>query len=182
MRRTVLADLQQRSVLRDDRGQSVARGLGVVEVALRVGLQAHRELVEMLGDLMIAVEALIEVGLAVAVVIMEADDLVAATDVNLAGDDLEAQRLEQPRGDPLPREALGRLDRVRRPARHRRPRCRRPHDGRPGRKSKPESRIWQSQGLLFGSVRTSTANGPSSRPIDGPEFSGFPATAVGRRG
>src|SRR5206468_1261249 len=33
-----------------------------------------------------------------------------------------------------------------------------------GRKSKPEGLIWQSQGLLSGSVSTSTANGPSSRP------------------
>ena len=36
-----------------------------------------------------------------------------------------------------------------------------------GRKSKPEGRTWQSQGLLSGSVRTSTANGPSSRPMTG---------------
>ena len=33
------------------------------------------------------------------------------------------------------------------------------------RKSKPERRSWQSQGLLSGTFRTSTAKGPSSRPI-----------------
>ena len=29
----------------------------------------------------------------------------------------------------------------------------------------PEGRIWRSQGLLSGMVSTSTANGPTSRPI-----------------
>ena len=193
VRRAVLADPQQRAVLRHERGQAVAGRLGVVEVPLGVGLQAHRELVEMLGDLMIAVEVLIEVGLAVAVQVVEADDLVAAADVDPARDDLQAQRLEQPGGDPLPGEAPRRLDRARRPARRRRPRCRPPHGGRPGRKSNPESRIWQSQGLLSGTVRTSTANGPSSRPIMAwvlrtsghrrgpPRVSGLSGSCTGRR-
>ena len=45
--------------------------LGVVEVAGRVGLQAHRELVEVLGHLVVVVEALVEVGLAVAIQIVQ---------------------------------------------------------------------------------------------------------------
>ena len=56
----------------------MAGGLGVVEVPVRVGLQVHRELVEVLGDLVVAVEVLVEVGLAVAVEIAEDHDLVAA--------------------------------------------------------------------------------------------------------
>ena len=65
-------------------GQTVAGGLGVVEVPLGVGLQAHREFVEVLGHLVIVVEALVEVGLAVAVEVVQPDDLVAAADVDRA--------------------------------------------------------------------------------------------------
>ena len=53
---------------------------GVVEVPLRVGLQAHRELVEVLRHLVVVVEALVEVGLAVAVEVVQLHDLVAAAD------------------------------------------------------------------------------------------------------
>ena len=53
VQRAVLAHAQQGAVLRNQRGQAVARGLGVIEVSFRVGLQVHREFVEMLGDLMI---------------------------------------------------------------------------------------------------------------------------------
>ena len=104
----VLADLQERAVVRHDRGQAVAGRLGVVEVPLGVGLEPHRELVEMLGDLVVAVEVFVKVDLAIAVEIAEADDLVAAADVNPARDDLEPQRLEQTRGDPPPGEPLRR--------------------------------------------------------------------------
>ena len=38
--------------------QSVPGGFGVIEISFRVGLQAHRELVEMLGDLVVVVEVL----------------------------------------------------------------------------------------------------------------------------
>ena len=117
-------------MVRHDRGQAVAGRLGVVEVALGVGLEPHREFVEMLGDLVVVVEVFIKVDLAVAVEVAEADDLVAAADVDPARDDLEPQRLEQTRGDPPPGEALAPAYRSRRPATHRRPRCRPPHDGR----------------------------------------------------
>ena len=116
------------------------------------------------GSCCVVVEVLIKVGLAVSVEVVEPDDLVAAADVDLAPDDLQAQRLEQARGDPPPGEPLLRsidaLDEpdVAVPGADRR--------SRPsGRKSKPESRNWQSHGLLSGTVRTSTAKGPSSRPI-----------------
>ena len=67
VRRAVLAHAEQRPVLRHERRLAVPCGLGVVEVPLGVGLQVHRELVEVLGHLVVAVEVLIEVGLAVAV-------------------------------------------------------------------------------------------------------------------
>ena len=54
-------------MVRNQGGQTVARCLGVIEVALGVGLQVHREFVEVLGDLMIAVEILIEVRFTVSV-------------------------------------------------------------------------------------------------------------------
>ena len=62
---------------------------------------------EVLGDLMVAVEVLVEVGLAVAVQVAEDRDLVAAADVDLTVDDLHAQRLEQPRRDPPPGQSPG---------------------------------------------------------------------------
>ena len=101
--------LQQRAVLRHDGRQAVPRRLGVIEVPLGVDLEAHGELVEVLGDLVVAVEALVEVGLAVAVEVAEADDLVAAADVDLPVDDLQPQRLEQPRGDPPPGQPARRV-------------------------------------------------------------------------
>ena len=63
---------------------------------------------EVLGHLVVVVEALVEVGLAVAVEVVQDHDLVAAGDVDLAVDDLQPQRLEQPRGDPLPGQLAGR--------------------------------------------------------------------------
>ena len=62
---------QQRAVLRHERRLGMAGRLGVVEVPGRIGLQAHGELMEMLGDLVVAVEALVEIGFAVAVEVAE---------------------------------------------------------------------------------------------------------------
>ena len=69
---------------------------------VRVGLQAHRELVEVLRHLVVVVEALVEVGLAVAVEVVQPHDLVAAADVDRPVAELQPERLEQPGGDPLP--------------------------------------------------------------------------------
>src|SRR5437868_5581480 len=52
----VLAYFQQGAVLRHDSRQRMARTLGVIEISLSVGLEAHREFVEMLGHLVIVVE------------------------------------------------------------------------------------------------------------------------------
>ena len=49
----------------------MAGRLGVVEVPGRIGLQAHGELMEMLGDLVVAVEALVEIGFTVAIEVTE---------------------------------------------------------------------------------------------------------------
>ena len=105
--RPVGTHLQQRAVLRHHAVERVAAGLGVVEIAGRVGLQAHRELVEVLGDLGVVVEALDEVGLAVSVEILQAGDLVAAGDEQFIAAELHAEGLEQAAGDAPPGE-LGR--------------------------------------------------------------------------
>src|SRR5205823_1008795 len=81
--RAVTGDFEQRAMLGNDGVERVAGGLGVVKIALSVGLQTHGEFVEMLGHLCVIVDALIEVDFAVAVEIMKAGELVAAEDVYL---------------------------------------------------------------------------------------------------
>ena len=60
----------------------VTRSLGEIEIALGIGLQIHRKLVEMLGHLMVVVEVFIKINLAIVVRIVQPRDLVAATHVN----------------------------------------------------------------------------------------------------
>ena len=112
---------------------------------------------------MVAVEVLVKVGFTVPVIVVQNHDLIAARDVDLAPHHLDPKRLEQPGRNPppgeFPRLAVDPVDL--------------PHVAvpgaehsllPPGRKSRPVKRIWHSQGLLSGSVSTSTANGPSSPP------------------
>ena len=70
-----------------------------------IRLQFHREFVKMLGDLVIAVEALDEVGFAIAIQIPQDGDLIATGDIDLVVDDLEAERLKEAAGDSSPRQA-----------------------------------------------------------------------------
>ncbi len=95
---------EQRAVMRHDGGQGMTGGLGVVEVFLTIDLQAHCELMKMLGDLVVVVEAFVVVGLAVVIGIVQDHQLIAATYEDLAIDDLDAQRLKQTRGDSTPGE------------------------------------------------------------------------------
>ena len=53
---------------------------------------------EVLGDLMIRIKALVEVGLAVAVEIIENNDLVATTDIDAVVNNLYSERLEEATG------------------------------------------------------------------------------------
>ncbi len=130
--RAVGAHAQQRAVVRHERGQRVAGGLGVVEIARGIGLQAHRELVEMLGDLMVVVEALDEVDLAVAVEVAQARELVAAGDEEFVAAELHAERLEQSAGDAPPASAVAGAGPSRHPrARHRHSTSRRSRPCRP---------------------------------------------------
>ena len=69
-------------------------GLGVVEVARRIDLQSHGELVEVFGDLMVVIQALIKVDLAIVVQIMQDHQLIATDQVNLFVDHLDPQGLE----------------------------------------------------------------------------------------
>ena len=82
----------------------MAGGLGVVEVAFVVGLQPHREFVEVLGDLVVVVEALDDVDGFVAVGIVQSGQLIATGDVNFVVHDLEAERLEEARANAFPGE------------------------------------------------------------------------------
>ena len=100
---------QERAMMRNSRGQSVAGGLGVIEVAVGIGLQAHRELMEVVGNLMVAVDIFIIIRFAVGVEVMQADDLISAADVDLAVHHLQPQRLKQTGGDSAPCEFTVRL-------------------------------------------------------------------------
>ena len=82
----------------------VAGGLGVVEVSFGVGLEAHREFVEVFGDLVVVVEALDVVDGFVAVGVVEFGELVAAGEVDFVIDDLETEGLEEAGADALPGE------------------------------------------------------------------------------
>ena len=124
--RAVGADAQQRAVLRHQRGQRVPGAFGVVEVARRVGLQAHGELVKVLRHLVVVVEVLVEVGFAVAVQVAQDHDLVAAADVDLGRGRSSAPAAGTGRKRSAARSAPVRAGRRRTPARRRRPSCRPP--------------------------------------------------------
>ena len=96
------ADPQQRAVVRHHAVECVARGLGVVEIPLLIRLQAHCELMEMLGDLMVVVEAFDEIGFPVAVQVAQACELIPAGDEQVIATEFHAEGLEQAAGDPAP--------------------------------------------------------------------------------
>ena len=103
---TIRSHLDECAVLWDERGLRVARGLRVVEIPVGVGLQIHRELVEMLGHLCIVIERLVVIGLAVVVGVHQFRDLVAAGDVDFALNNLQAKRLKHAGRDAGPCELL----------------------------------------------------------------------------
>ena len=89
-------------MVRHNRGQRMPARLGVVEIACRIGLQTHREFVEMLGDLMVVVEVFNEIHLAITVEVSQANELVAAGDKQLIAAKLHAERLEESARDAAP--------------------------------------------------------------------------------
>ena len=84
----------------------MACGFGIIKTSVAIGLQSHGEFVEMLGDLVVAVEVLVEVDFVVAVQVVEPDDLIAAGDMNFFINDFEAERLKETGGDALPAEMI----------------------------------------------------------------------------
>ena len=92
---TVLADSQQGAVVGYQCGLGVTGRLGVVEVARFICLQAHREFMEVVSDLMIVVEALKVVDFIVAIQVVQDAELITTGDVDLVVYDLDAQWLEQ---------------------------------------------------------------------------------------
>ena len=77
-------------MMRHQRGQRVAGGFGIIEIARRVSLQTHRKLMKVLGDLMVVVEALDEVDLAVAIEVAQAGELVATGDEQVVAAEFHA--------------------------------------------------------------------------------------------
>ena len=67
---------------------------GIIEVALVVGLKPHGELVEMLGDLVVAVEAFVEVCFTIAIQVYQLYNLITAAHKDLIVDDFESEWLE----------------------------------------------------------------------------------------
>ena len=80
--------------MRNKTGFSVARGFRVVKISLRIRLQAHRKLMEMLSDLVIAVETFDDIRLAIAIRITQQRDHVPATHINVPIENFQAERLE----------------------------------------------------------------------------------------
>ena len=93
---------KQGPVVRHQRVFGVACGLSVIEVALVIGLEAHGELVEVLGDLVVVVEALDVINRFVTIQVVKSGQLIAAGDVDLAVYDLETERLEEAGADAFP--------------------------------------------------------------------------------
>ena len=58
-------------MLRYDGFESMASRFGIIKVTLIVDLQAHSEFMKMLGNLMVVVQALVEVGFPIAIQIMQ---------------------------------------------------------------------------------------------------------------
>ena len=63
----VLAHLDEGAVVGHESRFGVSGGLGVVEIAIIVGLQAHGELMEVFGDLVVVVDRFVVIGFAVTV-------------------------------------------------------------------------------------------------------------------
>ena len=91
-------------MMRDERIFGVAGRLGVVEITLVIGLEAHRKFVEVLGDLMVVVEALDVVDSFVSIGIVKFGKLITAGDVDFVIYDLKAERLKEAGANALPGE------------------------------------------------------------------------------
>ena len=89
-------------MMRHHRFQAVAGRFGIVKITSLVGLQTHGKLVEVLGHLVIRVQALVPVGLAIAVEIVEHSQLVPTGNINPAVHHFQPQRLEHAGGNALP--------------------------------------------------------------------------------
>ena len=81
--------------MRDERVFGVAGGLGVVEISLIIGLEAHRKFVEVHGDLMVIVEALDVIDSFVSIGVVKFCELITAGDMDFVLYDFKAERLEE---------------------------------------------------------------------------------------
>ena len=73
--------------MRNNGLQRVTSRLGVVEISVGVRLKPHRKFMEVLGHLMVVVEAFEEVDFLIAVQIMQYRQLIAAGEMDLLVDD-----------------------------------------------------------------------------------------------
>jgi hypothetical protein len=76
--------------------------LGEVKIALRIGLKVEHELMEVRRDLHHVVEGFVEIRLPVLIAVLQADNPVAAGDVDGVLDDAQPKRLVQARGESFP--------------------------------------------------------------------------------
>src|SRR5688572_14201945 len=94
-------------MVRDDRRQSVARGLRVIKMPIAVRLQPHGELVKVFGDLVVVVKIFVVINFVITIQIVQANNLIAAGYVDFLINDLKAERLEETGRDTSPPEVLG---------------------------------------------------------------------------
>ena len=100
--RIAQAGRQDLDALRAGQAQHALVAGGGVEAPLGVGLQADHVIVAALGSRIAVRHALVEVGLVVAVEVVEARDLVTSEHMDATADHLDAQRLVQSGGETLP--------------------------------------------------------------------------------
>ena len=98
----ILANSQQRPVVWHERCFCVARRLGVVKIPLLIGLQSHRELMKVIGDLMVAIKALVEICFTIAVEVIQDANLIATRNINASINNPHAKWLEKSRSNSLP--------------------------------------------------------------------------------
>ncbi len=82
-------------MMRHEGRARVPSTFSIVEIALFICLQTHREFVEVFRDLVIAVEVLVEIRFSVSVEIVQANDLIPTAHKYVVADQLHPERLKQ---------------------------------------------------------------------------------------
>ena len=83
--------------------------LGVIKITLGIDLQPHGKLMEMLRHLVIVIKALVKIGLAITIAVMQNNQLIPAGHIDFSVDDFQSQRLKQPTGNASPGKPLAHI-------------------------------------------------------------------------